>query len=352
MTNIHPDFNDILITPAVISTIRTRSIINPNQSLGEMNWLPIIVSPMDTVIDKSNWKLFIEERMPICFPRGISTMDFNNDDITILNHYKSAVFFSYSLDETSQMIEWLVNNPGKDLEYNLLIDIANGHMKHLVDLIKELRGRTKVKIMVGNIANPETYRILSDAGADYIRVGIGFGGGCLTAMNTGVGYSVASLINECNLIKQVKNGAKIVADGGFREYSDIIKALALGADYIMLGSILNKSLESAGDTYWKGIKLKPSIAKILWNRKFRLEKKFRGMSTKEVQKKWGKEKLTTSEGVVRMRTVKYTLSGWRENFEDYLKSAMSYTNSRTLGEFIGNVNWTIISQNSFNRFDK
>jgi IMP dehydrogenase/GMP reductase len=254
------------------------------------------------------------------------------------------------------MIEWLINNPGKDLEYNLLIDIANGHMKHLVDLVKELRSRTKVQIMVGNIANPETYRILSDAGADYIRVGIGFGGGCLTAMNTGVGYSVASLITECNLIKKVKNGAKIVADGGFREYSDIIKALALGADYVMLGSMLNKTLESAGETFWSNwaftMRVPQGFANFLWKKKFRLEKKFRGMSTKEVQKKWGKEKLTTSEGVVRMRTVKYTLSGWRENFEDYLKSAMSYTNSRTLEEFIGNVNWTVISQNAFNRFNK
>ena len=357
MTNIHPDFNDILITPAAISSIRTRSIINPYQmSIGETNWLPIIVSPMDTVIDKNNWQLFLNEKMPICFPRGIRPSDFKDEDLSVLNCFKSVIFFSYSLDETSDMIEWLINNPGKDLEYNLLIDIANGHMKHLVDLVKELRSRTKVQIMVGNIANPETYRILSDAGADYIRVGIGFGGGCLTAMNTGVGYSVASLITECNLIKKVKNGAKIVADGGFREYSDIIKALALGADYVMLGSMLNKTLESAGETFWSNwaftMRVPQGFANFLWKKKFRLEKKFRGMSTKEVQKKWGKEKLTTSEGVIRMRTVKYTLSGWRENFEDYLKSAMSYTNSRTLEEFIGNVNWTVISQNAFNRFNK
>jgi IMP dehydrogenase/GMP reductase len=355
---IHPDFNDILITPAVTSSIRSRSEINPYGSdIGQTPWLPLFVSPMDTVIGLDNWMLYLENKMPICFPRDIRPESFKEEDAGLLSAYSSVIFFSYSLDETSQLCEWLENNKGEDLEFNVLIDIANGHMKHMVDLVKELRSRTKVKIMVGNIANPETYRVLSEAGADFIRVGIGFGGGCLTAMNTGVGYSMAQLVKECSDIKDEMESmdqktSKIVADGGFREYSDIIKALALGADYVMLGSILNKCLESSGDTYWKGIKVSPDIAGFLWRRKFKLEKKFRGMSTKEVQKKWGKEKLTTSEGVVRMRTVKYTLEGWTENFVDYLKSSMSYTNSRTLKDFIGNVKWTVISQNSFNRFNK
>jgi len=356
----HLDFNDILITPATTSSIRSRGEINPYYIKGD---LPVIVSPMDTVIGLDNWKLYLEEKMPICFPRGIrppgdsSEQQFSKEDASIVSCYSDMIFFSYSLDETRDLIEWLINNPGSDLSGNVLIDIANGHMQHMVDLVKELRSRTKMKIMVGNIANPKTYKVLSKAGADYIRVGIGFGGGCLTAMNTGIGYAMASLVLECRELKnkmysEGENCAAIVADGGFREYSDIIKALALGADYVMLGSMLNKSLESSGDTYWKGIKLSKGMANFLWKRKFRLEKKFRGMSTKEVQKKWGKEKLTTSEGVVRMRTVKYTLTGWRENFEDYLKSSMSYTNSRILKDFIGNVKWTIISQNSLNRFNK
>jgi IMP dehydrogenase/GMP reductase len=358
------DWSDILITPAKTSSIRSRAEINPYYIKGG---LPVIVSPMDTVIGLGNWKLYLEEKMPICFPRGIrppgsspfglNLGQFSDNDASILSCYSDMIFFSYSLDETRDIIEWLIDNPGSDLNGNVLIDIANGHMQHMVDLVKELRSRTKMKIMVGNIANPKTYKVLSRAGADYIRVGIGFGGGCLTAMNTGIGYAMASLVLECRELKSKmlldgENCASIVADGGFREYSDIIKALALGADYVMLGSMLNKSLESSGDTYWKGIKLSKNMAKFLWNRKFRLEKKFRGMSTKEVQIKWGKEKLTTSEGVVRMRTVKYTLSGWRENFEDYLKSAMSYTNSRILKDFIGNVKWTVISQNSLNRFNK
>ena len=353
---IHPDFNDILITPAVTSSIRSRSEINPYHSTSS-NWLPVIVSPMDTVIGLDNWQLYLKNKMPICFPRDIKPESFEKNEYDFLSAYSNVIFFSYSLDETLQLCNLLEKNKDKDLQFNVLIDIANGHMKHMIDLVKELRSKTKVKIMVGNIANPETYRVLSEAGADFIRVGIGFGGGCLTAMNTGVGYSMAQLVKECSDIKDENEAfgeitSKIVADGGFREYSDIIKALALGADYVMLGSILNKCLESSGDTYWKGIKVSSDIAGFLWRHKFKLEKKFRGMSTKEVQKKWGKEKLTTSEGVVRMRTVKYTLEGWTENFIDYLKSAMSYTNSRELKDFIGNVKWTVISQNSFNRFNK
>lgn len=356
------DFNDMLITPAVTSNIRSRKEINPYHG----TWLPIMVSPMDTVINLDNWKLFLNEKMPICFPRGITPEDISSDDEGLLMAFKNSVFFSYSLDEADKLIEWLHNNKGVDIQYNILIDIANGHIKHLVDTIKELKSRTKVKIMVGNIANPESYRVLSLAGADYIRVGIGFGGGCLTAMNTGIGYAMGSLVKECGDIKRQmrifnQKPAKIIADGGFREYSDIIKALALGADYVMLGSMLNKTLESAGDTYWNSwlftinltnCRVPQSFINFLWKKKCKLEKTFRGMSTKEVQKKWGKQKLTTSEGVVRIRTVKYTLSGWRENFEDYLKSAMSYTDSKTLKDFIGNVNWKLISEQSFNRFNK
>jgi hypothetical protein len=85
---------------------------------------------------------------------------------------------------------------------------------------------------------------------------------------------------------------------------------------------------------------------------FPIYKKFRGMSTKEVQKKWGKEVLTTSEGVVRFRKVEYTLKKWVDNFEDYLRSAMSYSDARTLEDFIGQVEIINITDNAYNRFKK
>jgi len=83
-----------------------------------------------------------------------------------------------------------------------------------------------------------------------------------------------------------------------------------------------------------------------------LKKSFRGMSTKEVQKKWGKQVLTTSEGVIRFRKVEYTLEQWVKNFEDYLRSAMSYSNASNLKEFIGQVEFIKITDNAYNRFKK
>jgi hypothetical protein len=76
------------------------------------------------------------------------------------------------------------------------------------------------------------------------------------------------------------------------------------------------------------------------------------MSTKEVQKSWNRSELKTGEGITKYNLVEYKLSGWVENFTDYLKSAMSYTDSRSLNDFIGQVRFEVISQNSFSRYNK
>ncbi len=351
------DFDDILIEPEVISPIRSRKQVDVHDSL---KMLPIFTAPMDTVISEDNVEIFNDQKIYTILPRVAP-----HEEHRISNHPK--IWASYGMEDfESHFIKKERKVPLGERVY-VLIDIANGHMEDLKNMVKEAKemyGFTMC-LMVGNCANPLTYLAMAQAGADYVRMGIGNGAGCLTTVQTGIGYPMASLIYEtCKIQKERNLKARIVADGGFKKYSDIIKALALGADYVMLGSIFNKALESSGDTYEENVKYnswtdpgeivdqysKKVLAEFAIGKKF--FKKFRGMSTKEVQKILGKESLNTSEGISKIQKVEYTLSGWRENFEDYLKSAMSYTGSYTIGEIIGKVKFNLITRGSFERFNK
>ena len=94
------------------------------------------------------------------------------------------------------------------------------------------------------------------------------------------------------------------------------------------------------------------FTKWLYEKNYTLTKKFRGMSTKEVQRKWGRTNIRTSEGVSRVNKIEYTLAGWTENFTDYLTSTMSYCNAKTLKDFIGKAETIQISNFGYKRFDK
>lgn len=341
MNNSLYDFDDILIKPIILSTISSRKEI----TIKINDTLPLMTAPMDTVIDNNNYQLFKSLGIIPVLPRG-------NENVPS----EFGLFKSYGLDKFIE--EFIDEKKHIDDRLFILIDVANGHMSKLwltAKLAKEYYG-DHMCLMIGNVATPETFHEYCKIGVDMVRIGIGNGQGCLTTVQTGVGYPLASLIKECHKIKLNRyNDTKIVADGGFKKYSDIIKALGLGADYVMLGSIINKSLESAGETTTKdGFVVDQYSEDTLKRFKVGIEmfKTFRGMSTKEVQEKWGKGSLTTSEGVVRTHMVEYTIEGWIKNFEDYLKSAMSYTGKEKLHQFIGGVNFNFITQNSFKRFDK
>lgn len=182
---------------------------------------------------------------------------------------------------------------------------------------------------------------------------------CTTSANSSTHYPMASLIRECYEISAtIDTPSKIVADGGFKKYADIIKAIGLGADSVMLGGIINKSLESCSPNYILKdrtdgyVEISIDEAREFFKNGVDVYKYFRGMSTKEVQKKWGNERLKTSEGITKYNKVEYTLDSWTENFEDYLKSTMSYSNKRDLNSFIGNAEFIFITSEAFNRFDK
>ena len=335
------DWNDISIVPETLSSISSRKEVNPAYS----GKLPIFTAPMDKVIDETNVNQFVENNINVCLPRHVKYEVVKNEDY----------FYSYGLDEIIEILD-----KKSQLPKRILIDVANGHMQKLYDTAKKIKQTygDKIELMIGNIANPDTYKKYCEIGVDYIRVGIGGGSACTTSANVSIHYPMASLISECAYFKSsFENPTKIVADGGFRNFSDIIKALALGADYVMLGGIFNKCLDSCGETFMKDSQSQYYQVDFLkamnaFDAGVDVYKYYRGMSTKEVQKSWNKSELKTGEGITKYNKVDYTLEGWCENFTDYLKSAMSYTDSRSLKDFIGEVRWEIISQNSFNRFNK
>lgn len=346
MTEQLYDFDDLLIEPAVLSSIRSRSEINVKNLYG---YLPLMTAPMDTVVDENNFHLFSKHGILPVLPRVMNPSK---------DHFDVNMFLSYGLDDFKKMfLDTKIYVPDGS-RIMALIDVANGHMRDLYEMTR--RAKTlygySMCLMVGNVANPNTFKEYCSIGVDMVRVGIGNGGGCLTTVQTGVGYPMASLIKKCNDIR--KNGGfrtEIVADGGFKKYSDIIKALGLGADYVMLGSMLNKCLESAGETSRENYETVNQYSKEtneMFMADIPLYKNFRGMSTKEVQKSWGREDLKTSEGVVRRNEVNYTIESWVQNFGDYLRSAMSYSGKKELHHFIGGADFNFISQNSFKRFSK
>jgi hypothetical protein len=207
--------------------------------------------------------------------------------------------------------------------------------------------------MTGNIAHPDTYYEYAKAGIDYVRVGIGGGSACLTSVQSGVHYGQATLlIDTVNAKNKViseffggnqlyKSIPEIIADGGMNSYSKIIKALAVGVDYVMIGKLFAECDEACGEVYTEYKKASKWTEEdkqhLLWDDnsgtyyvRLRL---YYGMSSKLAQKEMGKTHLKTSEGTIGYVYVKQSLSGWINNFVSYLQTAMSYTNSRNLEEF-------------------
>lgn len=351
------DFDDILIHPAVKSRVNSRKSVNIRDENG---MLPIFTAPMDTVVDGDHRKVFSDNKIYPIIPRT-QTKTLTAEDCRKLN-----CWVALSLDRFETLF-LKADKKNTSARYYICIDIANGHMARLLDAVRKTKAKygDRLVLMVGNVAHPLTYVELSKAGADYIRVGIGNGSGCSTSVHTGIGYPLASLIHDISLLKQKSRGpfAKVVADGGIKKYADIIKAFALGADYVMCGGLFNKALESAGFTFAANKKFEgytvPGDQVNQYSPEVRsafkmgslFYKKFRGMSTKEVQAHLGNE-VRSSEGVTRMILVEYTLAGWVENFIDYFSSAMSYTDCKDLNGFIGKPEWSLITQNSFTRFNK
>ena len=365
--------DEICLYPAAVTMVQSRSQCDITYD----NKLPLYVAPMTSLINIQNSKYFTSQGFNVILPR---TIDF---DIRI-NAMKEGSLIAIGLDEANHLyhrFSMLKANGELDYVPRICIDQANGHMMELLNVcadLKNLLGQEGIWIMTGNIANPETYYEYAKIGIDAVRVGIGTGNVCTTSCKTGIHYPMASLIIECNYKKNVvkdvmrteidelsklithesalksiekvsttyKSVPIIIADGGFKRIDQIIKALALGADYVMLGEMIAKSKEACGDIKWTSVNGTHCNAR-----------QYYGMSTERAQKNINKasntnNRIKQSEGIEKWVPVEYSIEEWVEDFEKSLQSSMSYCNAFGLEDFVGKVSYNAMSMHTFNEYYK
>ena len=128
----------------------------------------------------------------------------------------------------------------------IVVDTAHGHSKNVIETVRSIKATFDVQVVAGNVATAEGTRALIEAGADAVKVGIGPGSICTTRVVAGVGVPQASAVLECSAEAR-RHGVPLIAEGGIKYSGDITKALALGAESVMLGSLLAGTEESPGE---------------------------------------------------------------------------------------------------------
>ncbi|MBA9072173.1 IMP dehydrogenase [Flavobacterium gossypii] len=207
----------------------------------------------------------------------------------------------------------------------VIIDTAHGHTKGVVDVLKDVKKNfPDLDVIVGNIATPEAAKYLVENGADGVKVGIGPGSICTTRVVAGVGFPQFSAVLE--VAAAIKgSGIPVIADGGIRYTGDIPKAIAAGADCVMLGSLLAGTKESPGETI------------IFEGRKF---KSYRGMGSVEAMQEGSKDryfqdveddiKKLVPEGIVGRVPYKGELFESMLQFIGGLRAGMGYCGSKNI----------------------
>ena len=328
-------FNEIGLLPAPVSTVKSRKDVSPFYENGK---LPVFVAPMTC--------LFKHEE--IC--RKYSEVGFIPVFPVVSESYFSPVveyrdeWIALTLAQFKAMF---VEKQAEDKPYKVLIDCANGHMKDIFGSVsKAKKNYSGITVMAGNIANPETYLEYCKAKIDFVRVGIGGGFGCTTSVKTGFHASLPYLLNRINILKErAKNEkgydgfvTKVIADGGINDTSMINKALAMGADYVMIGSMVANCYGVNPVDFPTNDEKTPNL--------------YYGQSSESGQlDRFGYLK-SAPEGIERYIYPSMVVEDLADNIETALRCGMSYANATTLDDFIGKVDFTIQTTEEYHKYLK
>jgi len=313
-------YDDISLIPTQVSRIKSRTEASTNCTfLGLKLNVPVISSPMDSVTG-----IEMAKELSNLGSLGIlNRFDSSLDSVLNSKNGKGIKAVSIALNSDLKTIEKIAEK-----NYLICIDTANANNKEVLKKTEMIKKRFDVKVIVGNIAHGGSLDQLESAGADAVRVGIGSGSVCTTSIQTGIGIGqVSSLLNVLSARKNKKLRIKIIADGGVKSPGDVAKAIALGADVVMLGRMLSGTRETPGEV----IKYNGQ----LW-------KKYRGSASFGVKMRnefiEGEETMVAYKGVV-----KSVIDG----ISDGLKSSMSYMNCLNLEELRKTETFAILSNSSY-----
>jgi len=303
-------FDDVLMVPKK-SDIVSRSEVDLTSKISNIDFrLPIISSPMDTVTETQMASTMadhgglgiihryntIEEQCSLIKGAGFRTV-------------AAAIGVSGDFEERACALY----DAGATV---ICIDVAHGHhtlTKEALEKVRSIFG-VAIQIIAGNVATLEAFNDLADWGADAIRVGIGGGSICSTRIMTGHGVPTFQSILDCS---RSDRDATIIADGGIKTAGDIVKSLAAGADFVMLGSMLAGTEESPGD-----------VLKDNTGNKFKV---YRGMASREAQVAW-RGAARSLEGVSTTVPFKGPVSTILESLSQNVRSGLSYSGTRTIRE--------------------
>ena len=306
--------DEVSIIPSTFTSVKSRKDIITTYT----SKLPIFVAPMTCLVDFINFSSFEDNKViPILPVYDINNKELFKQRLTFIQQSKWGALTLNEFEDTFCRNKW---NLDKENLFNICIDTANGHLHDIYVATKYAKKSfPNLAIMVGNIANPKTYDEICKNYSDsvqFIRVGIGGGSGCTTSVQTGVHTSLPYLITEINKIKKsYANKPLVIADGGVNTIDRAIKCLALGADYVMMGSMFANCKEVGNYNEVKN--------------------EYYGQSSIRGQLDRFGEIRSNPEGLEKIVEINTTLNEVCSKFDAALRSAMSYCNAKTLEEFIG-----------------
>ena len=323
MTDQAITFDDVLLVPSY-NHHESRRVVDTTSvdRLGKLTLaLPVISSNTDTITESTMANFMSSKGAMEALHRFMSV----EDNIQEFKKCKGIVFVSIGCSAVELERAEALRDAGADY---FCVDVAHAHAKYVGKTLKNLRQILKDRcIMAGNVATYAGADYLASCGADIIKAGIGGGSVCSTRIKTGFGVPMLTCIQDCS-----RADRSIVADGGIKTSGDIVKALAFGADFIMIGGMLAGTSPTPGEVITKsdGTKVK----------------RYRGMASQEAQEDFLGEmhEWKTAEGVATEVPFKENPDAIIGDIVGGLRSGLTYAGADTISELQRKLNYVVVTQ--------